>query len=172
MGLILYQNSNFWCFWTPTLLKIYVRSTLCLHLAEIGCALGNANSNYWQIFGVRLQGVSSDLSLTGPAVCAGIFRLSISMGKQFSTDYLKRLVQSLCNFFIKRIAHFGHFWPILAQICIVFLERIFCMMENLETCKDWSAPPGASLKQKLTLAHTNNLQFINPDKKDLSGKPR
>ena len=69
------------------LLKIYMRSTLCLHPAEIGCALGNANSNYWQIFGVRLQGVSSDLSLTGPAVCAGIFRLSISMGKQFSTDY-------------------------------------------------------------------------------------
>ena len=86
LGLILYQNSNFWCFWTPTLLKIYVRSTLWLHPA-IGCALGNANSHYWHIFGVRLQRVSWDLSLTGPAVCAGIFRLSISKGKQFSTDY-------------------------------------------------------------------------------------
>ena len=49
-----------------------------------------ANSNQWQTFGVRIQGVLLDLSLTGPytKVCAGILRLSISMGKQFSIDYL------------------------------------------------------------------------------------
>ena len=62
----------------------------CILQKLVGWALGNANINYWQIFGVRVQGVLLDLSLTGPytAVCAGILRLSISMGKQFSTDYL------------------------------------------------------------------------------------
>ena len=79
---------------------------MCLHPAEIVWALGNANNNFWQIFGVRVLGVLLDLSLTGPY-----------------------------------ISH-------------------------------WSAPPGAHLNQKLTLAHTYNLIFIYPDKKDLSGKPR
>ena len=92
----------------------------CILQKLVGWALGNANSNYWQIFCVRAQEVLLDLSLTGPytAVCAGILRLSISMGKQFSTR--QRLVQSLCNFCIKRIAHFRHFWPILAKMCFVF----------------------------------------------------
>ena len=35
------------------------------------------------------------------------------------------LVQSLCNFGIKHIAHFGHFWPILAKMCFVLFRENF-----------------------------------------------
>ena len=74
-------------------------------LPEIGWALGNANSNYWQIFGVRVQEVLLDFSLTGPytAICTGIFRLSISIGKQFSTDYLTTVGP-----IFRQLLHKGH----------------------------------------------------------------
>ena len=37
----------------------------------------------------------------------------------------QRLVQSLGNFCIKGIAHFGHFWPILAKMCFTVLRENF-----------------------------------------------
>ena len=37
----------------------------------------------------------------------------------------QQLVQSLCNFFIKRMPYFGHFWPSMAKKCFVFLREFF-----------------------------------------------
>ena len=102
----------------------------------------------------------------------------------------QRLVQSLGNFCIKGIAHFGHFWPILAKMCFTVLRENFFVWPcigleqapgkkaaswrlfspwrlKVSTALDWSA----HLIQKLTLAQTYNLKFIKPDEKDLSGNP-
>ena len=45
--------------------------------------------------------------------------------KFYWTWVWQRFVQSFCNFCIKHIAHSGHFWPILAKMCFVFLRENF-----------------------------------------------
>ena len=146
-----------------------MHSSLCLHPAKISWALGNANSNIdkhlvsefrefywtwvWRALTLQFAKESLDCQFQWENSFQQITRL--------------RLVQSLCNFCIKRIAHLGHFWPKCASF---FKKEFFRLRENLETCRDWSAPPEAHLNQKITLAHTNNLKFINPDKKRIIWK--
>ena len=127
-------------------------------------------TNIW----CQSSGVLLDLILTGLTVQ---FAQAFLMGQQFSTDFLAtvgpifmQLFYYAHSLFWSFLAYFGHFWPIMAKKCFVFLREIF-LFEG-KSCKDWSAPPGAHLNQKLTLARTYNLILIHPDKKDLSGKPK
>ena len=106
-----------------------MHATLWLHPAEIGWALGNVNSDYWQIFGVKVRGVLLDLILTGPynAVCAGIFN-----GKTVFNRFLSNSWSNLYATFLLSacliLVIFDLVWPKNAS----FFKRIFfCLRENL-----------------------------------------
>ena len=109
--------------------------------------------------------------------------LASEFRKFYWTWVWQPFVQSFCNFCIKHIAHSSHFWPILAKMCFTVLRENFFVWPctgleqapgkkaaswrlfspwrlKVSTALDWSA----HLIQKLTLAHTYNLKFINPDK--------
>ena len=45
------------------------------------------------------------------------------------------------------------FWLILAKMC--FLWDFFLCLDIFSTCRDWKAPTGAHLNQKLKRVHTN-----------------
>lgn len=126
-------------------------------------------------------------SLYTTRVCAGIFRLPISIGNQVSRDNLETVgpiwmiptsaplkfkfqsrygqidpPRQACvharNFFVSRIAHFGQFWPKCAS---VFLWKIFPLMGNSCNLQELKKnPAGSHLNQNLPRYLIYNHNFL------------
>ena len=118
------------------------------------------------------------------AVSAGILRLSISMGNQFSTDYLATvgpilmrpkadphkiliLIQywkmnplvNMCAM-ARNFCKYSHSWfrPILVKIGFIFLWAIFSIVEKLLKV--------AGIEPKINLVHTNNPNIFTKGSKN------